>query len=236
MPEVGEVRQGLVWTGSDWVPLKPAAENAADVEPTASDSDVGLTNPGSNQAKCPECNKDDRVARLSGLVDRSTQTTKGSAKTLAAGISSGGIGVGGGVTRFKAETESHLVQRLKPPPLKGGLRWKPALIGVALLVPAFLLLSAEGGQGSVPLLFLAGLILLAGGFFLVAALLEEWIPSVQQREAWQQGLKELRGSFYCERDDVAFLPGSAQGLPAEELVEQVFRPYVEAPPRRFSPW
>ena len=137
MPEAGEVRDGLVWTGSDWVPLKPSTDGPAVDEPKSS-SDVG----SGSKPTCPECKKDDRVARLSGLVDRSTQTTVGSAKTLAAGISTGGIGVGGGVTRFQAETETRLVERLKPPSLKGETRWKPILIAFAFIVPAILIITS----------------------------------------------------------------------------------------------
>lgn len=236
MPDPGEVRDGLVWTGTNWVPLKPASE-AAPRESRASREAAQNSNARGDggPAQCPECGKDDRVSRLSGFIDRSTHTTQGKANTLAVGVSTGGVGAGAGRTKFEATTESRLVERLKPPPLRGDTRWVPLLIGFGLLFPAALLLSGDGTK-SAGAIVLSVLLLVSGCVVLLPAAIEMWLPSVSQRETWQQGLGALRGAFYCERDDVAFLPGSSSAMPVEELVTEVFKPYEQAPPRRLTPW
>ena len=236
MPDPGEVRDGLVWTGTNWVPLKPASQETPRESRASREAAQDSKAQGNNgPAQCPECGKDDRVSRLSGFIDRSTHTTQGKANTLAVGVSTGGVGVGAGRTKFQATTESRLVERLKPPPLRGDTRLVPLLIGVGLLAPAVLLLSGDGPK-STGAIILSMLLLVAGCLIFLPSALGFWLPSARQREAWHQGMDALRGAFYCERDDVAFLPGSSTAMPVEELLTEVFRPYEEAPPRRLTPW
>lgn len=236
MPEVGEVREGRVWTGSEWISLKSGSNDSSKAEPP---SDESTTTPKNGTtvgpAACPVCKKDDRLTRVSGLVDSSTQATSGSATTFAAGISTGGIGVGAGRTRLQATTETRLAERLKAPPLSGGTRWKPILIAFAFIVPAVLIITQDGSK-PLPIVLLAGLLMLIGGYFILAAKLEDWLPSRHQVSAWNEGHEQLRSAFYCERDDVVFLPEAQTPLSPEELVEQAFQPFAEAPRRRFSPW
>ena len=233
MPEAGEVRQGLVWTGDQWVPLKPSAESTLDSGEAAADQPSA---PLSSLSACPVCGKDDRTSAVSGFVDRYTMLTTGSATTLGAAVTTGGLGVGGAVTSYQSETESRLLQRLSPPPLSDGTRWTPILLGFACIGLAFLLIMAAEGSNTVPLAVLAIIPLAAAGYFFIAAKAEEWFPSRARADAWSSALGTLRGAFYCERDDVAFLPGRTEALPPEQLVEQVFLPFEQAPRRRFSPW
>lgn len=236
MPDAGEVREGRVWTGSEWIPLKSGSSDPPMDEPPSDERSATPKNSTTvGPAVCPVCEKDDRLTRVSGLVDSSTQSTSGSATTLAAGISTGGIGVGAGRTRLQATTETRLAERLKAPPLSGGTRWKPILIAFAFIVPAVLIITRDGRQ-PLPLVLLAGFLMLIGGYFILAAKMEDWLPSRRQVSAWNEGHEQLRRAFYCERDDVVFLPDAQVPLSAEELVEQVFQPFTEAPRRRFSPW
>lgn len=229
MPEPGEVREGLVWTGTAWVPLKPyereesASASMSEVVPESTES-VPRPADSTPTSACPECHKDDRVIRISGLLDSASTKTTGRAVTGGAGIGTGGLGVGVGVTGFEADSVTKLVHRFAPPPLRKGMGCGIAATAVgAILAMTLVIESVFGDTNNV------AWYVLAVGIVVGAILLYRRINASRTQEAatWYDCLQEMRSGYYCSRDDVAFMPGEDEADSPEIFTAAMFEPYFE---------
>lgn len=92
MPDAGEVRDGLVWTGTEWVPLKPPTSNELPDEhkPEKPSNDIP------KKIVCPNCHESNQLVKVSGLLDKSKTSQTSYTFGTAVGVGTGGIGVGMG--------------------------------------------------------------------------------------------------------------------------------------------
>ena len=214
MPEPGEVRDGLVWTGSEWIPLKsPDAESDHQV--------AQVDGPSTEPQVCPHCRQSDRLIRVSGLVDRSKTSETGYTFGAGVGVGTGGIGVGIGDAVTQTDGTNALAERfgLHRPTVYGGC-WISAagLLAFILVGGALSLLSIDGGAlGSI----LAIAILAVAGFWYSKYLKFEktW------KALYAEALKKIRAGYYCERCDLAFSPGADSAEDPEEYVKAIFSAY-----------
>lgn len=235
MPEPGEVREGLVWTGNAWVPLRPAGTEPEPVSkgPPIDPSEIAqASNPrttGSGFSNtCPVCEKDDRVTRISGLLDSASTKTTGRATTGGVGLGTGGtggIGVGVGATGFEADSVSKLVQRFAPPALpKGNGCLISVFTFIAILGMTSIYSSAVGNTNSI------GWYVLAIGIIVAMIFTYRYMnaPRIRKAAAWHGCLQELRSGYYCARDDVAFGAGGTEAYTPEAFVAATFKPYFSS--------
>lgn len=232
MPEPGEVKEGLVWTGTSWVPLRPAVEPSLKDDPNlntehaamASDSQQSTSEPGVN---CPVCKKHDRLVRIGGLLDSSTSSSTSYSMGTGVGAGSGGIGVGVGDAITETQSSTRLAQRFEipKPPLYAGLAVLAgivviALIGGALSSPLVALLSLNGDAVG----WVAALLAVAAGawwYFLPYAKFEK-----RWTEIDNEVLDQARLGYYCERDSVAFSQGHPSPALPEDFIDHLYAPYV----------
>ena len=231
MPEPGEVREGLVWTGTAWVPLRPAGSSdereigGPSTAPPATTIAGSVDGPAASVSACPVCQKDDRVTRISGLLDSASTKTTGRATTGGVGIGTGGLGVGVGVTGFEADSVTKLVQRFAPPALPKGIGCMTSVFtAVAILGMTAIYSSTIGDTNSVGWYILAMAIVIAAIF----AFRYMNAPRIRKAAAWYDCLQELRSGYYCARDDVAFESGDTEADPPEVFVAATFDPYFAA--------
>lgn len=168
MPEPGEVKHGLVWTGTQWVPLRPSASDdgpdadaGTGANPGAGEVPPGVepVGPDSSGNQCPVCRKDDRLVRVSGLLDSASSHTTGSGTTVGVGAGSGGLGAGVAVSEFQAETVTRLVQRFAPPSAPRGVGCGITALSVLAVLVVGGILGALGAPDAV------GWIVIAAGPF-----------------------------------------------------------------------
>lgn len=198
MPEPGEVKEGLVWTGTAWVPLRPAGEPSLEAAPSpsaehvtpASDSQRSTDAPGVN---CPICHKNDRMIRIGALVDsRSTRLAQ----------------------RFETP---------KPPTSLAMLFVVPA-VTIGLLVILNELASTTlkqpfTGLVQISLTLIVGLGVLWWYWRLVRFYMR-W------NNVGDEVLNEVWRGYHCERDGVAFSEEHPNPALPEDFVDQLYEPYL----------
>lgn len=211
MPEPGEVREGLVWTGSEWVPLRPAEPSSGpQVEP------AGV--PSKENERCPHCHQVDRLIRISGLVDRSKTSETGYTFGTGIGVGTGGIAVGVGDAVTQTDGTNALAERfgLHRPTVYGGCWVSAAAVLVFLVVGGALSLLSIGGGALGSVLTVA---ILAGAAF--------WYwKYLKFEKTWKliyaEALSDIRAGYYCERCDLAFSPGAKSAEVPEDYVKAIF--------------
>ena len=229
VPEPGEVKHGLVWTGSQWVPLRPsAAEESPEPEGHKEGTDVGGSlgvepaRSDSSANRCPVCRKDDRLVRVSGLLDSASSQTTGSGTTVGIGAGSGGLGAGVAVSEYQAETVTRLVQRFAPPSAPKGVGCGITALSVLAILVVVGVLGALGAPDVV-----GWIVLVAGIGAGIFAYVRLSPARGAQKVVWQECLDEVRSAYYCSRDDVAFEAGDLEASTPEALVLTLFEPYFE---------
>lgn len=227
MPEPGEVKQGLVWTGTAWVQLRPAEEPSLEVTPspntehraTASDSQHSSSKPG---VICPICHQHDRLVRIGGLLDSSTSFSSGYTVATGVGIGSGGLGVGVGDAITESTSTTRLAQRFEipKPPVYGGCAMILIVFGVAAVGAA---LTGLWAGFETPAGIIVVLLAVVGALW--------WIfPYDRFNRRWikidKEVLDEVRHGYFCERDTVAFSKEHPNPALPEDFVDQLYEPYL----------
>lgn len=213
MPEPGEVREGLVWTGTEWVPLKPSPpeESPEDRKPDS------LPNDGRTGILCPQCHESAQLLKVSGLLDKSKTSATSYTFGTGIGVGTGGIGVGVGDAVTDTQGTTVLAERFKlPSPTIYGGCWISGITFVVLmvLVGILSLFGLAGGNVAsvvalIPILF---------------AVYWYW-KYVRFEKAWRKinevALNQVRSGYYCQRCDVAVRVDADVAQEPEDYVAQI---------------
>lgn len=217
MPEPGEVRDGLVWTGSEWVPLKQGVTPEASEQPK-SESELGVS---LTSIVCPHCHERDQLVKVSGLLDKS-QTSETS-YTFGTGIAvgTGGIGVGMGDAITDTQGTNALAERFKlPSPTIYGGCWISgiAFIIILVLVGLLMLIGLDGGTVASIIVMIP---ILAGGYLYWKYLKFEKV----WRKINEKALSRMRDGYYCQRCDLAFEVGAKEAVTPEDYKTRILATY-----------
>lgn len=164
---------------------------------------------------CPICDKNDRIQKVSGLVQsgRSGGTFEG--PTVGGSYGGGKVSVGGAYSVLSGESSTDLAKVLEPPSQMSnpkGLGFWTWGCSLLLFVPWFLggfhQFFFEGGKDpSYYLGTVAGLIGLIVVYSIHNNKLEKSKSEYQRyQSAWHKAMNKWNRLYYCHRDDIVFDP------------------------------
>jgi len=233
MPEPGEVKEGLVWTGTAWVPLQPispqaASESRSDGSPPDRATVLGHDAPKPKHV-CPLCRKSDRLIRISGLLDSSTTQSVGYTAFGGAGIGNGGVGVGVGDAITETFSTTALAKRFEvpAPPIRAGCFVFPAALAVSLLLGSTIVWGLALVLGNSRLVeslgnFMVLLSVVVASLFYIPI----WRFHGRRNKIQERVASDVSKGYYCQRDDCAFSETDNRHLSPEEYVDACFEPYL----------
>lgn len=182
---------------------------------------------------CPECHKNDKVEKVSAIVNRDTVQISGSSQSTSTYVDRNGY------TRhetsdnpFSGVQQSNLAARLSPPAKPEA---KGACLRYLLYLPVLLL-----GGACFAMLTVAGPSqsgkTMAGVGMLVVILLLVWITlsirninrkakekQAQEMVRWNKAVARWEQLYYCHRDDVLFVPGQSETIPVQSMLDYLYR-------------
>lgn len=181
---------------------------------------------------CPICRKNDRVEKISAIYSRDTHQISGSTTSTNTYVDKDGY------TRhetrdnpFSGTQQSNLASFLTPPkqPEKNG-----ACFRYLLIVPCILFLF--GGILGVFMADTVPQIIVYIAIFLISAYGLYWIFSTAKKKnriaqqnlemetaRWNKAMGRWQQTYYCHRDDVVFLPGEQGSVPAQNMLDFLYR-------------
>lgn len=219
MPEPGEVRDGLVWTGSEWVRLKQGTTPEASEQPHSESESSGKP----SAVVCPKCHQSDRLIRVSGLLDKSKTSETSYTFGTGIGVGTGGIGIGIGDAMTDTQGTNALAQRfgLHRPTVYGGC-WITAIAVVLLALVGGVLATLGIGGGALSSALVVIVIAIAGFWY--------W-KYLQFEKTWKvlydESINRIRRAYYCERCDQAFDEVNQKPLDPEDFVKEIFSNYSD---------
>lgn len=161
--------------------------------------------------KCPECDKNDQVLKVSSVFENGIHFTKTSGPMFGVGLNSDGkIGLGVGDGSRDGLSVSGLSVKLSPPekPKKSGCL---LFIGYSLLISGMIFIpSMENGMSFVVIT----LILLGLGILILFSIYKQFN---KQMKIYNSLVEEWSNLFYCQRDDIVFDNQTGFKINASEL-------------------
>ncbi len=177
---------------------------------------------------CPRCGQVDRVEKLSVVVQAGSSTTGVAGRTTSTGFMAGERGGGmidmSGQTTLSGGSRTVLSQRLAPPPRPTYDRtpYAKSVAWSAVAIVIGLWFFVDNGLHGAGYGFVAiGLIICA---LAVRSAVRAWRADKARRallgEALPQWARQVdlwNRTFYCQRDDVVFLPDTGEAGSADDL-------------------
>lgn len=238
MPEATRIERDVPPPSAEPIPTQQVSQATLTREPTvaqvnpreAPHESVPIEEPqteaatnepyGFRDVRCPVCGKDDAIQRISAIADSGTTSGTGTASTTSVNWSTrGGVGIGSASTTFNVSSETQLAHRLKLPTRPEALVGWIALGFFVFGSGSMWLLEKAFGYNVLAGLFSFGIGAIGGAAIYGAR--QSSIDASPKGKAWAEAAAMARSSYYCFRDDVAFLPGGSAKSP-EALVRDCF--------------
>ncbi len=195
---------------------------------------------------CPDCGKDDLLARVSAIVSQGTRSTDGFMPVSTVSSFNGSIATSVTSAPFSSTSKTDLASILEPPKapeydrhfVRGvailvfcGLVAATLLVGSVLTIvgsPGWWL-SAVDRAGNIVHLPEAQIL---GGGLLVAAVVLLVIRQIwrirdaaeceREMPRWERAMERWEQLYYCRRDDVVFIPGEGAPVLADDIDELIY--------------
>ena len=196
-------------------------------------------------ARCPNCSRNDRVEKVSAIMNWQTSKQVGSMPiTQVQSDGQGRISSSTTYRNFTSTERTVLAQRLSPPQQPSvGPDWGVILIVGSIFICGLVFTcslcvgSTFGSQTNslVTSLFLCfGLPLLVDVFILIGAMILSKKLSADHKKRliqcatvdipiWQHAMDRWNQLYYCYRDDVVFIPNERRSVPIEQMRNLIYQ-------------
>jgi hypothetical protein len=175
-----------------------------------------------SQPVCPVCGHIDMVQKVSTVAGASTSNIDLSGSSTAIGVAGGPLALMGGYSTFSGQQQTHLGERLAPPPPPS---YKPVSRGGSLLGMSSALLFLFYGfislNTSDPF---SWLIVAAGCIFVLLSVIVPILLGTKRRAVaasrlprWKQAMSTWHLLYYCHRDDLVFVPGTSHYVSSYQM-------------------
>lgn len=186
-------------------------------------------------SECPICHKDDKVAKVTAIVQRDTNRLNGSVPVSSTHLDSDGkLRSSTDWSNFSAIQISDLAQQLSPPdkPTHGCLSiwnawgFKPFAVFLVLVSLLFCVGSVGGNETDrsgigISAFFLA---IAVGFWFLGVWWKKRGDASLKpQMDKWNHAMGRWFTLYYCSRDDCVFIPGEDRSVPVYNMMDLISR-------------
>ncbi len=199
--------------------------------------------------KCPKCNRNDRVEKVTAILSGQTHTVTGTRPVTDVHTDSEGrVRSSTSYESYSTSQTSVLAQRLAPPqkPSAGASCSAMALLYLAFIygpsllcggvVAVFAALSAasSGRSGESFLGVICAIPLFIGGVLLILAAWKSYqnkMTAQKKRRVqletvdlpqWERAMERWSKLYYCHRDDVVFIPGDGKSSSATQTREYIY--------------
>ena len=177
---------------------------------------------------CPECNKDDKIQKVSSIVLGGTSSGTYSGPSGGVTYNDGKFGTVGGYSTLHGTSQTSLAKMLTPPDepqLTASYGCSERVILLVLgIVACVAALNSETGE---PLVVFAGI-----GIPLVLWIVlesrknkrieEEKKKVNRQKDFWKKAMEKWMILYYCERNDIVFDPQTGRSCHPVEIVDFIY--------------
>lgn len=181
--------------------------------------------------KCPQCNKDDKVQKVTAIVaGQRHEISGGSWNTQVYIDKEGKKRSEDHYVPYSATQMSVLAQHLSPPTEPdagsntGGIVGTIGLLGVAALCGCMGLSAGEQSVGLIVGAIVLGIVGV-GVFISTNNNYKERLDHVQRVEKprWRRAKERWDKLYYCSRDDIVFIPSENKSVPLYQMTDYIFQ-------------